>query len=250
MKWGKTNDGSGKPLRILIHGESGAGKTYLSRTVPDPSRALIVAVEDGTLSLADVDMHTVTLDKASDLPAVLDICARKTDAIDWIIIDSLTAWAEMALHEAQQQARDGRAAYGMMQDTVKRFLGADMPRSPQHIVCTAKQERVLTADGAKMVPNMPGQTLTHKSPVAHDFDAVWCLHVMRGDDEAPAQRWLQTDPSADPSKLCKTRDPWGRVRAMEPANLAALAAKLRPAQTEHPAADAAITGDNADTEEN
>jgi len=200
-----------------------------------------VAVEDGTLSLADVDMHVARIKQASDLDSICATLATKTDAIDVMIVDSLTAWAEMVLQEQLAATKDGRAAYGQMQTIVKRFLQLTMPSVPQHVICTAKQERVMTETGNKLVPNMPGQTLTHKAPVAHDFDFVWCLQVVKDGDNA-GKRYLQTDPAADPRYLCKTRDPWGRVQPIEPADLGRLFAKLRPAAEPSPPAEAPATG--------
>ena len=233
IRWSKTDDTQGKPLRVLIHGASGAGKTYLARTVPDPSKCVLVAVEDGALSLADVNMHVARIEKSDDLADVFAAVANKPE-IGWIYVDSITEWAEMILFEEMAKTSDGRRAYGEMQNKVKYFLGAIMPRAPQHVVCTAKQEAIQTDVGRVLVPNMPGATLVHKSPIAHSFDCVFCLHVVDG--EAGGVRMLQTDMAAGPNYLSKTRDPWKRVKPMEPANLAAIAAKLRPT-TPTPASD-------------
>jgi len=228
IKWTNTRTDDPRPLRILLHGESGAGKTHLARTVPDPSRCLLAMVEDGALSLADVDMPAARILRSADLDEVCKVLASsKGKAIDWLYVDSITAWAEMILHEELAATPDPRRAYGGMQDRVKRWLAGTMATMPQHVVCTAKQERIQSDTNKRTmhVPNMPGQTLTHKSPIAHDFDAVWCLQV-REDSDGTAQRWIQTQLAADPGNLAKTRDPWGRVQPWESPDLAAIAAKL------------------------
>jgi len=238
ITWGKTDAVDEVRLRVLLHGESGAGKTYIARTVPDPSRALVVLCEDGGLSLADINMTTAKLAQSSDLEALCVILrGERGRAIDWLIIDSLSAWADMVLAEELAKTSNsgnqnhGMRAYGAMQDRVKAWLHRTMPTLPQHVLCTAKQERVQTDEGQRLVPYMPGRTLTHKSPVAHDFDAVWCLHVVKGAEGEPTRRLLQTQADADPACLAKTRDPWGRIKSWEAPDLASLAARMTPTAT-------------------
>jgi len=226
IRWKKTNDPGGKPLRLLVHGASGAGKTWLARTVPDPSKCVFVAIEDGALSLADIEMNVAVLEQSDDLFRLFELLEGRPE-IEWIYIDSLTEWAEWILHEEMQKTTDGRKAYGELNNKVKYFLSGVMARAPQHVVATAKQSTTHSDTGRVLSPSMPGATLSEKTPVAHMFDCCWCLHVVP-DGEGGATRQLQTDLSANPRYASKTRDPWGRIRPMEPANLAQLAAKLRP----------------------
>lgn len=228
MKWSKTNTPDTRRLRILIHGQSGVGKTWLARTVPDPARCLLIAAEPGELSLADVAMPMVKLSRPAE---IIDVCeAAKSDkgqaAWDWIYLDSLSALADSLLDVELAKGGDGRAAYGEMQRAVVQIVREYLHGLPQHVVVTCRQERVIIDGRLLYVPGLPGQTLTHKSPIAHEFDAVWGLTLKSGTDDKPTSRWLQTQAAADPSVTAKTRDPFGKILPWERPNLAVLAGKL------------------------
>ena len=248
MEWSRTSKHEDRKLRILIHGQSGAGKTWMARTVPDPSRCRLIAIEPGELSLADIDMPMVRLSKPSELDAVCKMLALPKNAakFDWVYLDSLHALAEEILVDELSKNKDGRAAYGEMQRKVIGAIRDSLNMLPQHVVCTCRQERVLLDGRQVFVPGLPGQTLTHKSPIAHEFDAVWALVVQAGKDGEPASRWLLTDASADPSQTAKTRDPWGTIEAWERPDLASIAARLLRAETKtdnSESADAAQEGE-------
>lgn len=228
LEWTRTSKADERRLRILIHGQSGAGKTWLARTVPDVARCLLIAIEPGELSLADVDMPMVRLGSPSDLAEVCRMLGTEKNRtkFDWVFVDSISAFADNLLDEELTRNKDPRAAYGEMQRKVIGAVRESLGTLPQHVVCTCRQERVNLDGKQVLVPGMPGQALTHKAPIAHEFDAVWSLIVRPGRDGEAAQRWLITDPAADPSVLAKTRDPFGRVAAWEAPDIGAIAARL------------------------
>lgn len=228
VAWTNTRDEGTRALRVLIHGTAGVGKTRLAATVPDPSRCLIALVEDGALSLCDIEMPAVRITCARDMREVCRVLQSPDgERIDVFYIDSLTAFAEMVLFEEKAQTRDPRKAFGVMQDTINEFLVGVMPQLPQHVFATAKQELIQTDEGDRWVPNFPGQTLVKKSPVSHAFDACWAMHC-DVDADGNAKRWLQTQLHANPKFSAKTRDPLGRIGAREEPNLASIISRLCP----------------------
>ena len=230
MTWTTTNAAQTRRLRILLHGQSGAGKTYAIRTLPDVSRVALIAAEDGTLSLSDLPIQCRRLAHPRDLASALEQVGgeRGAAAFDWVILDSLTAWAEnhlanLLLLPNEKGQLDGRAAYGNLArdavDVIQRLHAL-----PQHVLVLCKTERAIIDGAVLRVPSMPGQQLTHKSPIAHHFDAVWAIHVMG--DKGDTYRQIQTDLSADPRCEAKTRDPRGVIQPWEPADLGDLSRRL------------------------
>jgi hypothetical protein len=228
MKFSSTNKSTDHRLRILLHGPSGSGKTWLTRTLPDLSRVLLVATEPGTLSLGDVDIPMVTLDAPGELADVCRGLLGKADKYDWLVVDSLSAWADAVLAEELPRHQHGLKAYGALQDRVMAMVRGPLRDIPQHLLCTARQERVVLDGTQVLVPGLPGQTLTHKHPIAHEFDAVWCLWALKEGEQS--RRLLQTDSAADPRATAKTRDPWGRIKPWEQPNLADLTGRLLASQ--------------------
>ena len=224
MKFTSTKASHDRRLRILMYGASGTGKTWMVRTLLDPSRVLLVAAEPGTLSLGDIDMPMVTLDTPDDLAKVCKAMLSRGDKYDWLVVDSLSAWADSVLAEELPRNQHGLKAYGAMQDRVMAMVRGPLRDIPQHVLCIARQERVVVDGSQVLVPGLPGQAMTHKHPVAHEFDAVWCLWALKEGEKS--RRLLQTDSAADPRATAKTRDPWGRIAPWEEPDLGDLTGRL------------------------
>jgi hypothetical protein len=94
------------PLKVLLYGQSGVGKTLLASTFPKPK---VLDLEDGVLTLRglDVEYKTILLDfehprdawkqLATEVNSLIKSCST---AEETIILDSLTAANEMAFEFA------------------------------------------------------------------------------------------------------------------------------------------------------
>jgi hypothetical protein len=181
-------------LNILIHGPSGAGKTYLAKTTGDLERTLVVAAEPGLLTLRDVDIPVVEVTSVKQLQAVHRWLYQEAARWRWVIFDSLSEVAEAALAEARAQTRDGRKAYGDMGDQIVALIKGyrDLPLN---VVMLCKQQRIQDESGhISYAPSLPGKRISEQVPYL--FDEVFALRAEPGepgpDGRPVVSRYLQT----------------------------------------------------------
>lgn len=207
--------------KFLVYGAAGVGKTYLIRTLDGP--ALVGSCESGLGSLTDVDVDFANLDSVQRLRDMYAFLAKGEHGYKWAVLDSISEMAEMALTEEMAKTKDGRQAYGQMQEVVIKLLRA-FRSLPMNVYFAAKM-RQDTLDGQlKFMPSMPGATLTEKRPIAHDFDYVFALIAGSSEDGKPAPRQLICHANED--YVAKARDPRHALGAIESADLGAIRAKI------------------------
>jgi phage nucleotide-binding protein len=195
-------------LKLLVYGPSGSGKTTLIKTLPNP---LIISSESGLLPLADFDIPVIEIDSERTWREALQYCKSSDCTYDTICLDSLTDIAEVILAEYKGLTKDGRQAYGMLNDTVSSFIRGFKSLKGKHVYFTA-QEEIKEINGIDLTrPNMPGQTLTAALP--YFFDEVFRLSSDR-----KGVRALLTEQTA--TKIAKDRT--GRLDKEIPADLEAV----------------------------
>jgi hypothetical protein len=206
-------------LTVLVYGPAGSGKTYLSRTTGDPSATLILSAEAGLLSLQDVEIPVAQIETVADLQNVYRWLRAGDHPFRWVVLDSLSEIAERILADEKKDKKDGRAAYGEMQDRMVALvrLMRDLPLS---VVLIAKQERIQDESGRLLFgPSFPGKRLAQG--VAYYVDEVFAL--IPGDDgEGNYRPRLQTRPDGQYS----AKDRSGRLDFFEPASLGHIARKI------------------------
>lgn len=212
-------------LKVLVYGQSGAGKTRLIGTTG--GSPLIISAEAGLLSLRDLDLPVIEVSTIEDVHEAYRFVTQSEDAkpFDWICLDSLSEIAEVVLAAEKRATRDPRQAYGALQDAMGELIRAfrDLPRN---VYMSAKQERAKDETTGAMLytPSMPGQRLGQQLP--YWFDFVLALRVEK-DTEGNITRALQT--VGDFQYLAKDRS--GALDPYEAPDLAAIAAKItRPTQ--------------------
>jgi hypothetical protein len=214
-------------ITAVIHGPSGAGKTYLSRTTGQTESTLILSVANGLLSLRDVEIAAVELGGWEELRQMFGwLLQQKPQPYTWVIVDSISELAESLLNGLKEQSRDPRQAYGEMQDSVVRFVRA-VRSLPCNVVLLAKQERLQDDQGRMLyAPSFPGKRLSQAIPYL--VDEVLALIPNQDEETGQMKPYLQCHP--DSSYTAKDRS--GRLALHELANLAAVYRKINGGKTD------------------
>lgn len=217
-----TRDAALDGIKILVHGPAGAGKTFLCATTGAPT--LIISAESGLLSLRRFDIPAIEVKDLAGLYEAYDFVANTDEgrAFQWVCLDSISEIGEVVLNNEKKTAKDPRQAYGSLAEKMTDILRAfrDLPGRNVYFAC--KQERAKDEQSGAMLyfPSMPGNML--KQGIGYFFDEVFCLRVEK-DAEGKPTRWLQT--SRDYSYEAKDRS--GSLDMFEPADLSAIAAKIK-----------------------
>ena len=178
-------------ITILVHAQSGAGKTKLIETLPTP---IILSAEAGLLSLAGTDLPYIEVQSLADLDEAYKWITESSEAkhFESVALDSISEIAEVVLAAEKRKTKDGRTAYGalgdIMGDQVRKFR--DLPG--KHVYFSAKQERFADETGKLLyAPSMPGNKTAQGLP--YFFDEVLALRVEK-DSEGKTYRALQCQP--------------------------------------------------------
>lgn len=217
-------------VKILVYGQAGAGKTTLIKTAPKP---IILSAEGGLLSLQDSDIPYIEIHNLDELSEALNFLTQSEEGRQFrtVALDSISEIAEVVLSASKIGLKDGRAAYGEMNDIMAKVIRSFRDLSNRHVYFSAKLDKTATDTGAMLyTPSMPGKTLTQQLP--YFFDEVLALRVITDKDGA-VQRALQCQ--SDPLWLAKDRS--SRLSMWELADLGAVIEKISgrtaaPAQEE------------------
>jgi phage nucleotide-binding protein len=204
-----TKDAHSNGVKMIMYGASGAGKTTMIKTLPNP---FIISSESGLLSLADEDIPAAEVTTEKDLKEAYEY-VLKSD-YESICLDSISDIAESILAEYKAKFTDGRQAYGAIADTIGKYLrlfrGLD-----KHVYITAKEGKTEVNGVAVVAPSMPGNTLTTNVPYMFDL-------VLRLEANKKGDRIIHTASSF--TQTCKDRS--GKLDKTEAPDLGALIKKI------------------------
>lgn len=178
-------------IKMLVYGEAGAGKTTLVPTLPN---VLAISAEGGFLSIADSDIPYIEISSMEDLQDAYRFVTESKEAQDFesIALDSISEVAEVVLSAEKGASKDGRAAYGEMNDKMAKVIRSFRDISDRHIYFSAKMDKTKDEDERIIyAPSMPGKKLTQDLP--YYFDEVFALRVGQ-DKDGKVNRMLQTAP--------------------------------------------------------
>ena len=206
-------------LKVLVYGEAGAGKTTLIKTLPKP---VILSAEGGLLSLRKenlpfIEIHTV--EELRDAAKWLETSAEAKQ-FESVALDSISEIAEVVLSNEKTLNKDGRAAYGNMNDIMAKVIRSFRDLTNKHVYFSAKMEKAQDETGAMLfAPSMPGKTLTQGLPFF--FDEVFALRVSRN-DKGETMRMLMCRPDG----MWTAKDRAGALEPWEAPDLGAIITKI------------------------
>lgn len=216
----RTGGIAAKSVKMVVYGQSGAGKTTLVRSLPSP---IILSAESGLLSIQSADLPYIEINSLQDIYEAYKWLTSSDDSKEYqsVALDSISEVAEVVLSAELKAHKDGRQAYGetnsKMADIIRAFR--DLPG--RHVYMTAKVEKMQDEMGKILYgPSMPGKTLTQQLP--YFFDEVLALRVEKN-TEGQVQRFLQ----AQPDGLWLAKDRSGRLGQWEPADLGEIINKIK-----------------------
>jgi hypothetical protein len=214
--------------KCIVYGPSGAGKTTLASTAPNP---IIINAENGLLSLRRViketgrDLPCMSIKSFDDLKQAFDILSGpQGQQFETIVVDSISEVSEVVLADLKKTKKDARQAYMHIQEETMEIIRnfRDMPN--MNVVFLAKQGSIMDAGTGMLMngPLMPGKSLGPAIPYLCDevFQIMPTPHPEN--PQLPGPRYLRT--FADQQNTAKDRsgmlDPW------EPANLTNVFSKM------------------------
>lgn len=206
-------------VKILVHGQSGVGKTTLIGTLPNP---VVISAEGGLLALADLEIPYLNVTSMTELNEAYEWLAssKEADQFQSVAIDSISEIAEVVLNTEKKLTKDPRQAYGALQEQMTDLIRAfrDLPR--KHVYMSAKTEKATDENGRILYsPSMPGNKLGQMLP--YFFDEVLALRVERDSDGA-THRGLMCDSDG----LWTAKDRSGKLSPWEDAELGAIIRKI------------------------
>ena len=222
MKFTSTDKALDRGCKVIVHGESGAGKTYLIKSLLDAGHSpVIISAEGGNLCLRGVSIPVIEVSSLAEVQEAYRFLRDSDDAkaFDWIAIDSLSEILEVLLGDLKAATQDPRAAYGDLIDKGLQLV-RDFRDLPRNVYFAAKQEFVKGSDGGRSFFSLsaPGSKLPQQLPFL--VDEVFALRVW--EEDGVVKRMLQT--GADGRYQAKDRS--GVLDFLEPADLGAIAAKI------------------------
>jgi phage nucleotide-binding protein len=206
-------------IKVLVYGESGSGKTFLTSTLENP---VVLSVEAGLLSL---HAHEIQFVEIKDLEQLREAYAwalesKEAQQFPTVVLDSISEIAEVVLIAEKKKTKDPRAAYGEMQSTMAELVRAfrDLPK--RNVYMSAKVEKQQDDLGRLLYSaSMPGVKAGQALP--YHFDEVFALRVER-DAEGKPQRGLQCNSDG----LWMAKDRSGKLDAWESADLGVIFEKI------------------------
>ncbi len=219
MKIEMTSNREHITVNLLVYGRSNVGKTRIISTAEAP---FIISIEDRMLSLAGHDIPFVSV---KDMKGVAEVMAwlASSEAMQYktICIDSISELGELILEAEKMKVKDGRLAYGAMQEEIFKIIRA-IRTMPFDFYIIAKADKYLDMSGATIFsPALPGNKAAVKMPYL--FDATLALRNIIVDGKK----------EPDPLLQCKEDGVWeagdksGRLEMWEKADLKYIFDKMR-----------------------
>ena len=214
IKLCNTKDYALNGVKILVYGQSGAGKTCLIPTLP---KCLAISAEGGLLSIKDAGIDYIEVRSLEDVQEAYEYAVNSD--YQSIALDSISEIAEVILNDEKKKTKDGRQAYGVMQEKITDIIRAFRDIQGKNVYFSAKIEKIQDDEGKLLYfPSMPGSKTSQN--LAYFFDEVFVLRIEKQEDEL--YRILQT--ISDTKYTAKDRS--GKLELFEEPDLGAIIKKI------------------------
>lgn len=213
-----TADVHARGLKCLVYGQSGAGKTTLAATMPNP---IIISAEAGLLSIKSAGLPYIEVSSIGELMEAFEyVSGRDGEAFESVVLDSLSEIAEVVLVHEKSINKDGRAAYGELASQMTQIIRAFRDLPGKNVLMIAKVEKAQDESGRILYsPSMPGSKLGQS--LGYFFDEVLALRVEK-DAEGITQRAIMCHPDG----LWTAKDRSGKLDSWEAPDMGAIIRKI------------------------
>lgn len=199
IKFTTTKDNT-QYANILVYGESGIGKTFMSSTVENArKKVVIISSEKKMLSLKDEEpIPVILVESYEDLKDAYEFLKSdpKAKGFEWVALDSVSDIAEVVLADFKENGIDGNfnnmAIYGAMGEKMLSMV-KKLKRLDKHFYCIAKAKQMKDEHAGMVLwqPMAPGNILGQGLP--YEFDFVFPLRKAET-EKGRKFRYLQTQP--------------------------------------------------------
>jgi phage nucleotide-binding protein len=214
-----TQDVHANGVKMLVYGQSGAGKTTLIKTLPNP---IILSAESGLLSLAGTNLPYIPIKKIDDVHDAYRYLTQDPQGQQFqsIALDSISEIAEVVLTQEKANCRDPRQAYGAMQDIMSDIIRKFRDIPGRHVYFSAKLEKNQDELGRILyAPSLPGKSFSQQ--LSYFFDLVLALRVEKSQEGTPMRMLM-----CDSDGLWQAKNRGGRLETWEPCDLGAIINKI------------------------
>jgi hypothetical protein len=220
MKINFTSNKETMYINTLVYGRSKVGKTRLISTCESP---LILNVENSVVSLLDHEIPMVDIKSVRDFSEVMAYLTKSEDAKQYktICLDSVSELAELILAEEKARTKDGRMAYGNMQDEIFKVVRG-LISLPFDCYVIAKAEKAIGLGGETIFsPYIPSAKGAMRLPYL--FDETFALRKIQFEGDKEAKTWLQCNEDVQ----WEAGDKSGKLNMWEEPDLGAIFNRIR-----------------------
>lgn len=226
----KASDASHKRVTVLMFGESGIGKTSLTKTlnVTDDGKVFYIGADPGQLALRNRDFVVAQAPDGEWNEAVMDAIyhylLREAASYEWVVVDGLDELGAAVLRSRAKVQRDMRKAYGEMGDYMAVWAKRIRDLKGCSIMFITHIGHEQDETGAmNFFPSFPGKAVTEQ--LNDWFDLVGCMRSVKTD--TGVKRLIQFKPEADPR--FKVKDRSGVMNDYEEPDLGAIFKRIHEA---------------------
>lgn len=211
-------------VKAILHGPSGSGKTYSIASIPNHHGVIVLSAEAGLLSIRETasDIDGIEIHGLDELrEAYAYISGDDGKKYHTVVLDSLTEIAQQVLSSEMAKTKDGRKAYGEMNDVMTKLVKSFRDLSGKNVILICQQSKVQDDEGRIFYgPSMPGKTLAQWIPYATDL--VACIRI-RKDAEGTVKRAFQF---AELDEQYQAKNRGGKLDDFEPPDWAHIFGKI------------------------